>query len=133
MIKVNQKVIIKGGFGLEAPTRVRVDSISMHKGQETITYTDWDGADRWAYVSQIIDFNPTDEKAKAPTNFDAVQSLDCIWDKLHKYRDLLDDMSVPNDEEWDDICTAMSWIEDECGLERKEGILEPKQGEVNGR
>ena len=42
-------------------------------------------------------------------------------------------MSVPNDEEWDDICTAMSWIEDECGLERKEGIFEPKQGEANGR
>ena len=84
-----------------------------------------------AFLMVFLSFSAnSDEKAKAPTNFDVVQSLDFIWDKLHKYRDLLDGMSVPNDEEWDDICTAMSWIEDECGLERKEGIFEPKQGEA---
>ena len=72
-------------------------------------------------------------KVKAPTNFDAVQSLDFIWDKFHSYRGFDNDECGVQDEEWDDICTAMSWIEDECGLERKEGILEPKQGEANGR
>tara|TARA_Y100001963_G_C6628362_1_gene375051 strand:+ start:113 stop:328 length:216 start_codon:yes stop_codon:yes gene_type:complete len=65
-------------------------------------------------------------KVKAPTNFDVIESLNFIWDKLKKF--------IPNDphspifdeEEWDDICTAMSWIEDECNVERIEGILEYK-------
>jgi len=77
-------------------------------------------------------------KVNAPTNFDAIESLDFIWDKLHYYKEILDLMYAEHKEwqkrcsvkEWDDICTAMSWIEDECGLERKEGILEPKQGEA---
>ena len=62
-------------------------------------------------------------KVKAPTNFDAVQSLNFIWSKLHYF--------VPSyfegKDQWDDINTAMAWIEDECGLERIEGILEYKQ------
>ena len=70
------------------------------------------------------------KKVKAPTNFDVVQSLEFIWDKLVGYReDCIPENDTTYDEEWDDICTAMSWIEDECGLERKEGILEPKKGE----
>ena len=69
------------------------------------------------------------KKVKPPTNFDTVQSLDFIWDKLHGYRDeLIPDCGDSGyDEEWDDICTAMTWIEDECGLERIEGVLERKQ------
>ena len=69
-------------------------------------------------------------KVKLPTNFDVIESLDFIWDKLKRF--------VPNDplspifdeEEWDDICTAMSWIEDGCSVERVEGILEYKKERV---
>ena len=69
------------------------------------------------------------KKVKPPTNFDTVQSLDFIWDKLHGYRDeLIPDCGDSGyDEEWDDICISMAWIENECGLERKEGILEHKK------
>ena len=75
------------------------------------------------------------EKVKPPTNFDAIESLDFIWDKLHDYREILNLMYDDNKEwlrrcdvaKWDEICTAMSWIEDECGVERIEGILEYKK------
>ena len=67
-----------------------------------------------------------DEDKETPTNFDAVQSLDLIWEKLHSYRGFDNDECSVKDEEWDEICTSMSWIEDECGLERKEGVLVPK-------
>ena len=66
-------------------------------------------------------------KVKPPTNFDVIESINFIWDKLHHHRDLLNTMSVPNEEEWDEICTAMSWIEDGCDVERIEGILEYKK------
>ena len=62
MLKVRQKVVVKGGFGSEKPVRVRIDAISTKNDREIIEYTDWDGQDRWAYVSQIIDFNPDDDK-----------------------------------------------------------------------
>ena len=62
MLKVKQKVVVKGGFGSEKPVRVRIDAISTKNDREIIEYTDWDGQDRWAYVSQIIDFNPDDDK-----------------------------------------------------------------------
>ena len=62
MLKVKQKVVVKGGFGSEKPVRVRIDTISTKNDREIIEYTDWDGQDRWAYVSQIIDFNPDDDK-----------------------------------------------------------------------
>ena len=68
-----------------------------------------------------------DEDKETPTNFDAVQSLDLIWEKLHSYRGFDNDECSVKDEEWDEICTSMSWIEDECGLERKEGVLVPKE------
>ena len=161
MLKVKQKVVVKGGFGSEKPVRVRIDAISTKNDREIIEYTDWDGQDRWAYVSQIIDFNPdgepvepskptcdkcgkfTDERegqftvcgtawvcpsckteldemdeeptVKPPTNFDVIESLNFIWDRLHGYREDCIPVDVdgePYDEEWDDICTAMSWIED---------------------
>ena len=65
-------------------------------------------------------------KVKAPTNFDVVQSLNCIWEKLHSYRGFDNDECGVQEEEWDDICTAMSWIEDQCGVKRVEGILDNK-------
>ena len=72
------------------------------------------------------------EKAKAPTNFDIIESLDFIWDRLDGYReDCIGEKhnDASYDEEWDEICTAMAWIEDACGLERKDGFLEPKTKE----
>ena len=67
-------------------------------------------------------------KAKPPTNFDQYQSVDYIWDVLCDYRreDSVPDGVDDNDEIWDEICTAMSWIEDGCDVERKEGVLEFK-------
>ena len=67
MLKVKQKVVVKGGFGSEKPDRVRIDAIGAKNGREIIEYTDWDGQDKWAYVSQIIDFNPDSEPIKQPT------------------------------------------------------------------
>ena len=76
-------------------------------------------------------------KAKPPTNFDLVESLNFIWDKLHRYRNMPNDIEENDsvgqsmlEEEWDDICTAMSWIEDGCSVERVEGILEYKKERV---
>ena len=70
------------------------------------------------------------EPVKPPTNFDVIESLNFIWDRLHGYREDCIPVDVdgePYDEEWDDICTAMSWIEDGCNVERVEGILEHKE------
>jgi len=37
-----------------------------------------------------------------------------VWDALHAYReDLIPEGDELCDEIWDDICTAMSWIEEE--------------------
>ena len=68
------------------------------------------------------------KKVKPPTNFDAVQSLNFIWEKLHGYREDCIPASNPDyDEEWDDICTSMAWIEDACDVELIEGILQYKK------
>ena len=67
------------------------------------------------------------KKVKSPTNFDVIESLNFIWDRLHGYREDCIPVDVdgePYDGEWDEICTAMAWIEDECGVKRIEGILE---------
>ena len=70
---------------------------------------------------------------KPPTNGDALQSIRFIWSKLHGYRNTPKDIEEDDDvgqsmieQEWDDICTAMSWIEDECDVELVEGILQYK-------
>jgi len=49
---------------------------------------------------------------KSPTNFDKLESLEFIWDKLHSYRGFDNDECGVQDQEWDDICTAMAWIEE---------------------
>ena len=39
--------------------------------------------------------------------------IDTIWDALHAYRETC----IPeNDDQWDDICTAMAWLTEEIGL-----------------
>ena len=63
------------------------------------------------------------KKVKPPTNFDVIESLDFVWDCLNRYNPVFH----RNEEVWDDICTAMSWIEDGCNVERIEGILEYKK------
>tara|TARA_R110000851_G_scaffold100712_1_gene216469 strand:+ start:193 stop:354 length:162 start_codon:yes stop_codon:yes gene_type:complete len=35
--------------------------------------------------------------------------LDTVWDALHGYRE---DCISTDDEQWDDLCTAMGWIEE---------------------
>lgn len=40
--------------------------------------------------------------------------LNIIWDALCAYRaDLIPEGEPAYDEEWNDICTAMAWIEEE--------------------
>ena len=67
------------------------------------------------------------KKVKPPTNFDVIESLDFVWDCLNRYNPVFH----RNEEVWDDICTAMSWIEDGCDVERKEGVLEPKEDRLS--
>ena len=67
-----------------------------------------------------------DKSLLTPTNFDVIESLELIWDKLHSYRGFDKDECGVKDEEWDDICTAMSWIEDECNMTRIDGNLTEK-------
>jgi len=39
--------------------------------------------------------------------------LETVWDALHAYReDLIPEGDEQYDEIWDDICTAMAWIEE---------------------
>ena len=73
------------------------------------------------------DLDNDDVKVTAPTNFDHIQSLNFIWEKLHYYReDCIPESNPDYDEEWSDICISMAWIEDKCGVKRVEGILEDK-------
>ena len=48
------------------------------------------------------------------TNFDTTQALDVVWETLSDYREnLIPEGDEMFDAQWDDICTAMAWIEDE--------------------
>ena len=47
------------------------------------------------------------------TNGDNVQAMRVVWQALHALRDTqLPEGITKNDEQWDDICTAMSWIDE---------------------
>ena len=51
-------------------------------------------------------------KIKPPARFSVVEALEHIWDALQCYKDHF----IYGDEykeEWDNICKAMAWIEDE--------------------
>jgi hypothetical protein len=52
--------------------------------------------------------------AKLPlTNFDTDQSMAVVWQMLHAAReDLIPEGDESYDEQWDEICTAMAWIDD---------------------
>ena len=83
----------------------------------------------WVCPSCKTELDEMDEEptVKPPSNFDVIESLDFIWDKLHGYReDCIPESNPDYDEEWSDICISMAWIEGGCDVERVEGILEPK-------
>ena len=64
-------------------------------------------------------------KAKPPTNFDTLESVNYIWDILCDYRENCISEGVDNhDEIWDEICTAMAWIEEECDMYHGKKIKE---------
>jgi hypothetical protein len=45
-----------------------------------------------------------------PTNFDTSESLEVIWSALHSYSEHYEEGLKEDEEEWDNICTAMAWI-----------------------
>jgi hypothetical protein len=64
-------------------------------------------------------------KAKPPTNFDVVESVDYIWAILSDYRENCISEGVDNhDDIWDEICTAMACIEEECNMKHGKLIKE---------
>ena len=66
-------------------------------------------------------------KAKPPTNFDTYESVNYIWDILSDYRENCIKEGVDNhDEIWDEICTSMGWIEEECGMKNGKLLKEEK-------
>lgn len=43
--------------------------------------------------------------------------LSVIWAALHGYReDCISEGVDNNDEQWDEICTAMAWVHEELGV-----------------
>ena len=48
---------------------------------------------------------------------DLNEQLQIIWKVLEKYRDVIPEGVKENDEEWDDITTAMWFIADNLDLE----------------
>ena len=58
---------------------------------------------------------------------DLIEQFEYIWEALHNFRGFDKDECSIKDKEWDDICLAMSIIENECGLERTNGSLVKKQ------
>ena len=79
--------------------------------------------DKYA-IGEIKPVEP--EPVKPPTNFDVIESLNFVWDCLNEFNPEDGLKNRFSEDTWDDICTAMSWIEDGCDVERKEGVLEFK-------
>lgn len=66
-------------------------------------------------------------KAKPPTNFDTYESVNYIWDILCDYRENCIPEGIDNhDEIWEEICTSMAWIEEECDMYNGKKIKEIK-------
>ena len=57
-------------------------------------------------------------KAKPPTSYCKwKESVDYVWEVLYDYRENCIAEGIDNhDEVWDEICTSMMWIEEECGM-----------------
>ena len=43
--------------------------------------------------------------------------IETVWDALHRFHQ---GCISPDDEQWDDICTAMAWITEDIGLTKEE-------------
>lgn len=54
-----------------------------------------------------------------PTNFSVRESLDVVWEALHGYHDvyIMDSDQPEREEEWNDICLAMAWIQEALGVD----------------
>jgi hypothetical protein len=55
-------------------------------------------------------FTITEAEEYALTKSDKRSWFSTVWDALHSYRE---DCIPTDDEQWDEICTAMAWIEEE--------------------
>ena len=65
----------------------------------------------------------TVEEIKPPTHGDIMQSLDYLYFVFNQYREngikwYGRDKPPMDDAEWDEVCTALSYIEDELGVRR---------------
>ena len=49
--------------------------------------------------------------------YDILSCLDTVWDALQGFRE---DCISTDDEQWDEICTAISWITERLGYELNE-------------
>ena len=53
------------------------------------------------------------------TRNDVKGQLSLIWDWLHSYYEVVQEEGLLNQEQlgmkWDEVCTAMAWIEEELG------------------
>ena len=58
--------------------------------------------------------------------YDKTSWLDTVWDALQGFRE---DCISTDDEQWDEICTAMAWITEELGYKLNEDgdYVETKQ------
>jgi hypothetical protein len=53
--------------------------------------------------------------------------LETVWDALQGFRE---DCISTDDEQWDEICTAMAWITEELGFEFDTQPNSPTNGEL---
>jgi hypothetical protein len=55
-IREGSTVIVRGGFGLESPAKVRVDYVyeEIKNNHPGIDYIDANGSLRWAYLDQVV-------------------------------------------------------------------------------
>ena len=53
------------------------------------------------------------------TSYNLYQAAEVIWDALHIAREesIPEDNNGPNDDHWEDICTAMAWLQEAAGCE----------------
>ena len=55
-----------------------------------------------------------DMKKRRLTRANRASHLECVWSALEEYRDeLIPEGDSDHDEVWDDICTAMAWLEED--------------------
>lgn len=59
--------------------------------------------------------------AKPVTAYDPASWLNCIWEALQEHRDKnIPEGQPQNDEAWDEITTAMAWVQETLGVDDAE-------------